>query len=314
MNLLLIIGFTIFNNINTILWSLPGLFCSLFGIQIYYLSGMKVSNIYNNVSYKSIINNGEPSGWILGYWFIGFINDNNNLYILIKSIEYNKIFKNNEENNILLNDDKPITFWERDGNFFNIFYNDREIKLPYLELRHNQEKIIDNIINFSNNSNNKCCITLITGPPGTGKSFIALNLCKKLLSLGAINTHLVDTHNPSDPGDVFQALYARIKPSPKEPLIIILEEIDVIIEKMLLGIPSHKLTPISIQNKIGWNSYFDKFNRGLFQHVYVLLTSNKTKMWFNQKCSSLIRPGRINLIYTLNNDYQNTTEGWSNFY
>lgn len=66
MNTLIIFRITLFNYINTIFLSL--LFCSLFGIQLSYLSGMKIHNIYNNVSYKSIINNGKPAAWILGYW------------------------------------------------------------------------------------------------------------------------------------------------------------------------------------------------------------------------------------------------------
>jgi ABC-type dipeptide/oligopeptide/nickel transport system ATPase component len=250
--------------------------------------------------------NGLSSGWIIGKWFIGYLEDSNKLYILMSINQYNKIFNYCQEQELTIN------FLERDGTYYNIFYNDRKIKISDLEPRFNQEKLINKMIETIYINKHKSCISLITGPPGTGKSYIAHLLCKKLISQGATTVNLIDTHNPSDPGDFFASLYSRVEPTEKSPLVVVFEEIDILIEKIMNNFQSHKLIPIAIQNKSGWNCYFDRFNRGIYPHVYIIMTSNKNQKWFNHKCPSLIREGRIDINESLyiNDNTDNIIYNW----
>ena len=295
----------IFGAVGTIIWSFIELFIAFTGFyQIFHISGTKIPNIYSKVYKSSISNNDLPSGWIVGKWFIGF-NNSEKLYILMSIKQYNIIFKNCQDS------DPVINFLERDGTYYNIFYNDRKIKLLEDNPRPKQHIIINKMIQLVNIKQN--CITFVSGPSGTGKSLIAHLLCKQLITEGASSVYLVDTHNPSDPGDSFVSLYSRIEPTANSPLVVVFEEIDILIEKMFTGIQSHKLIPIAIQNKMGWNQYFDRFNRGIYPHVYILMTSNKDIKWFTHKCPSLMREGRIDLIETLNDESKEVYNdfGWA---
>ena len=283
-------------SLGTLIIYLIGIIFSINGYyQIYFITGLKVSNINSIIKYSSINLNGLKTGLILGKWFIGFIDNEKKLYILMSTNQYNIIF------NCDLNENSLITFWERDGNYYNKYYNDKKIKPTTYIATKEQNVIINKIIKFYNNNENNSCVTLITGPPETGKSFVALQLCKKLILDGALTVHLIDTHIPSDPGDTFSALYSRIEPSKDSPLVLVLEEIDILIDNIILNnIISHKIVSILIKNKKGWNQYFDRFNRGIYPYVYIIMTSNKDKQWFEQQCNSLIRNGRVDLIETLN--------------
>jgi hypothetical protein len=107
--------------------------------------------------------------------------------------------------------------------------------------------------------------------------------------------HYIDTFNPTTPGDEFSKIYRKINPTSNSPLIIVLEEIDIIIDEISDNIPNHKYIPIQIRNKLGWNIWFDKLDKGFYPHVYVIMTTNKPINYFDKLDESYMRNNRVNL-------------------
>lgn len=126
---------------------------------------------------------------------------------------------------------------------------------------------------------------------------IPLHLCKHLRET-CKKVSLVDTWNPTEPGDFFAAIYNKVNPSATEPLVVVLEEVDGIILAMHrneIKISPTIAMPIQIKTKTDWNQFFDRFDRKMYPGVILILTTNKSLEWFDELDSSYTRRGRINL-------------------
>lgn len=125
-------------------------------------------------------------------------------------------------------------------------------------------------------------------------------MAKKLLERCEEVSH-VDTYNPIDPNDSFSALYSRLQPTEKKPLIVVLEEVDCIISKIIpkkgepVQILRHEHLHIQIMSKTDWNKSLDRFENGYYQNVIILMTSNESLEFFNDKDYSCFRIGRVNI-------------------
>jgi hypothetical protein len=107
---------------------------------------------------------------------------------------------------------------------------------------------------------------------------------------------LVDTFNPSQPGDRFNILYTKVGPTKDSPLIIIIEEIDIIMTAIHTNtVIQHRDIPTQITNKIDWNMFFDRFDRGLYPYIIFIMTTNKSDTYFDELDKSYMREGRVNL-------------------
>ena len=107
---------------------------------------------------------------------------------------------------------------------------------------------------------------------------------------------LVDTFNPIQPGDKFTSLYTKIAPTQEYPLIIVIEEIDIIINAIHTNtVIQHRDIPIQMCNKIDWNMFFDRFDKGLYPHIIFIMTTNKSANYFDDLDISYMRKGRVNL-------------------
>ena len=286
----------------TIIWSLPFILSSIFGWSMIKISSTKIKYIYPHVYMYSIRDGDEYIGWIAGLWFIGYIIKTNGdrneiieLYIFINVNKSKHIFDGAIQTEV---NNKHISYWERYGNSYGYRYDNREISYSKLEPYENQKFSISETIKIMNEKESKTSVILLSGPPGTGKSKIATFLAKELLT--QLNdkldkVHYIDTFNPTTPGDDFGKIYRKISPTSKSPLIIVLEEIDIIINKIHNNIPDHKCIPIQIQNKTGWNSWFDKLDSGFYPYVYIIMTTNKPINYFDELDESYMRNNRINL-------------------
>ena len=90
-------------------------------------------------------------------------------------------------------------------------------------------------------------------------------------------------------------------PTPKKPLILVLEEFDSIIDK-LGKIQPHKHIPIEVKNKTGWNGLLDELQMLLYPNMILFLISNKDPEYINSIDTSYIRKGRVDNIYNVNKD------------
>jgi hypothetical protein len=209
----------------------------------------------------------------------------------------NKILINSKENIVNINNNislyeientnkKEIEVLMRNGIFSNIDYTKITIDMSKSKENLIQKKIIDNIVEHYNNKSRG--IFYIYGNTGVGKTFISYLLSYR------INGILCDTFVPTDPGDIFRNLYSKMNPTKYNPLIILLDEIDIIIKNIHNSkISHHKYYSKEVFDKTSWNKFLDRFDYGHYPNTIILLTSNLEPEKINEYDKSYIRKGRI---------------------
>jgi len=292
-----------------ITWSVPFLMFYVFDYRLYHIKKKKdtvllIKKLKTNIS-TITDDDSNPCGLIFGKWFVAYIieyytNPNDGcckeMYMFCNKYKYANLTKDNNNHKELEKETKSektgITIWERSGTFYHLTYSNRQLYINDYEPFENQKKIIEEV--KSEYESNNYCITFINGIPGIGKSFIPILLANEM------NCTYCNDWNPTDPSDDLSILYNSILPSKEEPLILVLEEIDIILTKIHKGILSHKNIPIPVHNKITWNNLLDKINLGLYPYLMLFLISNKSITEISELDKSYLRNGRVTSKYELN--------------
>lgn len=288
-----------------ILWTLPLILGHVFGLQLFRITASsKVMQVLNKLPKRAtILEDDRTRGFIYGWPYIGYINESTSsgsngstksteLYVFTTHKFYNAISDQN-------NADKKdfITIYERQNNFFCLDYIKRQFDctrfIPYTSQAH-AILAIKSVFHEK-----KSCVCILWGQPGSRKSMIGTLLAKELKG------SYCDSSNFTDPGDNLALIYNIVNPSDKNPLVIMMEEFDVIINKIHNGqINPHRHIPVQITSKTTWNTFFDKIDRGLYPHLILLLTSNKNPTEIDKLDSSYIRDGRVNLRIEIKKDIE----------
>jgi hypothetical protein len=298
-----------------VIWSLPFILLQFFGIKAHVINDERKSDVILRKLNGKVTSSltryqyGEfkPNGFFFSRQYIGIIFEKledrkvvNILHILTTKKILDGLMKdsNDDDDKNDKNDDKievvvdtTIKMYNRTGNFWHLGYEPADISFSD-NPRPDQNSIVDSIKNFYDKKQH--CTCFISGKPGSGKTTIAYLLAKEL------NGSVCDSFKPTDPSDTIGELVKRVRPSKKNPLIVLLDEIDVMIWKCHKNlINQHKLSPIPVLDKTSINTFFDNTQR--IKNVIMILTSNKSKDEIDTETGdcSYLREGRVNVYAQL---------------
>ena len=225
--------------------------------------------------------------------------------VLNREEETDKLLENNEIN-VSQKKKSIITMYNVDGFYGYHNYGNRKLNLNTITGTDSKNKLsflphqklcFKDIMNFYKTNN--YCKAMITGPPGTGKTFFSYLFAHKL------SCNLCDTYNPTEPGTSFGMLYNKIHNiGPTNPLIIVFDEIDIMIENIhKRNIQKHKKFRTEVFDKMSWSNFIDKFTFGLYPYVILLMISNKEKSELDKLDCAYLRKGRVDVTerFTIEN-------------
>jgi DNA replication protein DnaC len=278
-------------------------------------------------TYSSIrTENNGPSGLFVGWFYIGYVKmsikkqEGIELILFCSDELYKKFSKkvqnmNSDDDN---DDDdnknnskssvQSIEQWRKTKDKWSApEYNKAlDINVSHIEPTIKQNECIDKIISTLNIKSNSG-IYIIYGPPGEGKSYLSICLTKKL------NGHLCNTYNPTEGYDFLNNLCTAINTLDKnKPLIVCIDEIDVILKKMHKNsCPKSFLQKIfnfinfssnpeekncEVYDKGSWNRFTDDIQLGTYPNTIIICTMNESPEYIKKLDHSYIRDGRINAI------------------
>jgi hypothetical protein len=291
------------------------IFTAIFPFTTQELSGVKMKDFLKNVKYASQWSNKEPNGLIMGKWFIGEIqisesqrgNDTSKLVLFILQSDFDKFNGVNrvfDEDTGEMVEQNKVQKWSPPGAYYSSTYYPIPIDIMNIEPSIEQKHAINQIMHTFNTSRSKNAVVLVHGPPGTGKSSLAYCLINHLRNVEKkTDINYIHDFNPTEPNVSIDNLYRQVKPSPKKPLIILMDEIDNIWRSVHhRTVQPHRDMRTMMMNKSGWNSFFDKISSGHeYSGIILLMTSNENLDYFRPmkedgtRDTSYIRRGRVDL-------------------
>ncbi len=241
-----------------------------------------------------------PSGFIFGRWYIGLIiagpasdkgTSNNTCYMLISKKRIQQALKHGIVINESIADQCII---ESYGNAFWSEFKSEEYQLRLLEATPTQKRAIDKIEELFRE---RLSITVcVYGVPGSGKSSLGTLLAQRLKG------KYCDTYDPTYPCHELNHVLALARPTMSCPLIIMMDEVDSMILNVISQggeISGSKYGKQEWYNKASWNKYFDKFHSRGTQGVILIMTMNSDASVFDERDSSLLRGGRIDMCLSM---------------
>ena len=189
-------------------------------------------------------------------------------------------------------DNCSIDYYIQYGNYRYLRYTSRLISIEQ-EYTAKQKEISETIVSTFQKQNKVSCY--IHGDIGTGKTMLCYILAKQL------NASICDTFTPDKPGSYLEDIYSHISPTRKNPFILLLDEIDIMLDNIHnQTIIPHKDVPIQIYDKPSWNRFFDGIHRGMYPYLIVILCSNVSDTNIRKKYEgSYLREGRIHHTFKI---------------
>ena len=306
------LGSIFFAVVNSFVWLLiPICFIiQVFGIRFYKIIDQRkvdviLRKLKNNIissNYAYYNSEFKHHGIFISWYSVGNIQLNGDIFeiCIITTQEYIDNLIKDSHNEIIPKfgeikieeNKKEITIYNRQGYFGNLHYEESTFFLNK-KSKPNQNLIVHSIIKYYKDKN--YCTSFINGVPGSGKTTIAYLLAKEL------NGSMCKTFNPTDAGDHIQNLIRRVNPTSENPLIVLLDEIDIMINNIHNNkINTHKHTPVPVRSKTDFNRFLDDVEIH-YKNVIFILTSNTSlkDIEMNTKDSSYLREGRVHLYFTM---------------
>lgn len=160
-----------------------------------------------------------------------------------------------------------------------------------------QARIVEDIRDVYSRLKRVC--VFLSGPPCTGKTTLGLFLAR------AMNACYIDDFDPCATRSDFNDLYASASPSYAKPLIVCIDEADVMLESVFSPdkskrremrdfIDENKL----VRDKRTYNLWMDRI-QSRFVHVVLLMTSNRPKAFMDSLDPCILAPHRVNMCVEL---------------
>ena len=126
------------------------------------------------------------------------------------------------------------------------------------------------------------------GKVGVGKTELGHILANRL------DSFICNNFDPSIPGETLLNLYTTVHKSYKSPLIVIIDEFDILIKKVHNSeIIPHMDVDTLVKNKQSWNNFLDNIGRNKYENLILILTSNSYPNDINKMDHCYIREGRV---------------------
>lgn len=260
----------------------------------YAIEQDKVYIILNMTSYSSIKDPRMEADFFIaiGKYFVlgGARMFRDSAHLFIHKSQYEKIFLSARRF-----DEKT----EKKLGLIELFYRTGTIdqttyKKQYFSVKHNEYKfqteVIDQVLKIYQQKDK--CVCIFSGPPRACKSYTSL-LINKRFSTNGNHSYFCDSFNPIDHGDNFSLLYSIVSPKKDSPLVVMLEEFDAILLSLDKEKSLHLNQRVMVQTKKDWNLFLDKFDRGMYPHVILVMTTNKSFVELEQFDKSFLREGRV---------------------
>jgi hypothetical protein len=283
--------FAVYHLLNVLgtLWSLLLVPLRLIGLNVYKIThGPKIHLALKRLPKQGSIIKDEDDvrGWIWGLWYVGYVCDKE-IYPEIWIVTTHNFYYELIHEVKRVRDDVVLRLHRRVGPHA----TPRLVSIDFNATRYipkkNQEKPLRLIIDYYNQNRN--AVVLVHGPPNSGKSTLAILLAKEL------RAGFCPIFDPTEPGSNIFNLHSNIGPDQNTPLIVVLEEFDIMIQKIHEGIPSHRDIEIFMKNKSSYNTAMDMINNGLYPNMIIIMTTNKCPEYFDSLDPSYIRDGRVGL-------------------
>ena len=304
-NLSTLAPFMALNFLSYVPWTAFFLITQLFGIRLYSLKKREeCARIQKRIQgwCSQTTDGGKGYGYSFGRWYILSISithaeygDHYEVYMIATAASYEAltqetdtiVISSSEEEEVVA---KKIVVWARVGSYTNPWLKRREKECADVA-RGEQKSIIESIM--VHQKTRRHTVAYIHGPPGSGKSMIGILLASEY------GGSLCNTLKPWQPGDTIDMVHTDVEPTSAKPLVLVFDEVDTALIKIHEGIEPHKDQPTVAGDKPGWNHMLDEIQRGMFPHLIVIMTSNRTPEFIRSLDPSYIRPGRVDLIFEL---------------
>ena len=281
----------------TIIWSVPFTILKIWNFHLFRVTNRDdIQALQRSLrGCSSIIRDQDkPCGFVWGRWFLGYFTEKKGsrgerhpeVYLLTDP-ETRKALLGRHASSPGQSCNPTLNVWERSSCFFDLKYMRRGLDISAFRMRPSQKDVFQTIITRYHQHHH--VTALLSGAPGVGKSIMGLFLAREL------NGHYCKDWNPLDPGDSLSHVYRAIDPTPDAPLILVLDEIDCLFTQLSRGIQHHKYISIPVRNKQTWNQMLDDVSIGAFPNLVILMTTNQTSSWFDERDGSMLRSGRIDL-------------------
>jgi len=267
----------------------------MFGVRLHVIQEREsCAALQKRVAWSTHLVNEKNCGYFFNRTFVGYIATTFNpseAWLICTDQAFKELTMRKEEKIVeegKIDVDVSVDVWDRVGSYESPWFKKRRLTIS-LEPRLEQQKIMQQIKDELKTKTS--CVALIHGVAGTGKSMVALLLAADL------KAYYCNSLKPWQAGDSVSFICSEIEPSRQKPLVLVFDEFDGPLKRIHDNvIESHKKTTTAVQDKQGWNKMLDDLARGLYPHVILILTTNKSPAFFHDLDPSYIRQGRVDLV------------------